>query len=333
MLYGNTDILKDCLNKIQKETEHNYTGLYILPSSIHELIIIPDDGRTNDKDYMKQMVRDINRSELKPEEVLSDNVFYFDDKGYAYCNKWLKDKDNKWYYFDEGCYMLRDKWLQDGGKWYRLGSDGAMLTGWFKGTNDKWSYLDIEKGYAYKSCTILIDGKYYSFDENCYWIENNGGVSDSLVDFIKGYEGYFDHWYDAGDGYDTIGYGTATSGKVGQRLKSQGITSCTESQATGWLKEEINNMAASITEKLNAARITLKQCQFDALASFAYNCGTYSLFNSTLWRYVISNRPEADIQSAFLMWNKCNGRVLKGLTKRRQAEANMYNYGVYDSTH
>ena len=31
---------------------------------------------------MKQMVRDINRSELKPEEVLSDNVFYFDDKGF-----------------------------------------------------------------------------------------------------------------------------------------------------------------------------------------------------------------------------------------------------------
>ena len=82
LLYGNTDILKDCLNKIQKETEHNYTGLYILPSSIHELIIIPDDGRTNDKNYMKQMVRDINRSELKPEEVLSDNVFYFDDKGF-----------------------------------------------------------------------------------------------------------------------------------------------------------------------------------------------------------------------------------------------------------
>ena len=82
LLYGNADILKDCLNKIQKETEHNYTGLYILPSSIHELIIIPDDGRTNDKDYMKQMVRDINRSELKPEEVLSDNVFYFDDKGF-----------------------------------------------------------------------------------------------------------------------------------------------------------------------------------------------------------------------------------------------------------
>ena len=82
LLYDNTDILRDSLNKIQKEMEHNYTGLYILPSSIHELIIIPDDGRTNDKDYMKQMVRDINRSELKPEEVLSDNVFYFDDKGF-----------------------------------------------------------------------------------------------------------------------------------------------------------------------------------------------------------------------------------------------------------
>ena len=92
-------------------------------------------------------------------------------------------------------------------------------------------------------------------------------------------------------------------------------------------------MASSITEKLNSVGKILSQNQFDALASFAYNCGTYSLFNSTLWRYVISNRPEADIQSAFLMWNKCNGRALEGLTKRRQAEANMYNYGVYDSAH
>lgn len=248
---------------------------------------------------------------------------------------WYND-NGTWYYLnDEG--IMQTGWVQDkDGRWYYLNDDGSMKTGWFKDTDGKWYYLqensDGYKGSMYKDGVFNINGKEYKFDEHGAWI-NDSGVSDSLVDFVKDYEGYFDHWYDAGDGYDTIGYGTATSGRVGKRLKSQGITNCTEEEATGWLKEEINNMAASITEKLNVARITLKQCQFDALASFTYNCGTASLFNSTLWRYVISNRSAADIQSAFLMWNKCNGRALEGLTKRRQAEANMYNYGVYDSTH
>ena len=54
-----------------------------------------------------------------------------------------------------------------------------MITGWYKNTNGKWSYLDIDKGYAYHDCTILIDRKYYSFDENCYWIDK------ASVDSIK----------------------------------------------------------------------------------------------------------------------------------------------------
>ena len=72
-------------------------------------------------------------------------------------NKWTKYK-NKWYYLDKDCYMVSNKWIKYKDKWYRLGPDGAMLTGWFKDDNGKWCYLDIDKGYAYHDCTILING-------------------------------------------------------------------------------------------------------------------------------------------------------------------------------
>ena len=42
---------------------------------------------------------------------------------------------------------------------------------WFKDNNGKYCYLDMAKGYAYCNCTILIDGKHYTFDKHCYLVE------------------------------------------------------------------------------------------------------------------------------------------------------------------
>ena len=51
-------------------------SFYIIPSSIHEVILIPD---TLDMDirYMKAMVKEVNGTEVAPEEILSDFVFCF----------------------------------------------------------------------------------------------------------------------------------------------------------------------------------------------------------------------------------------------------------------
>ncbi len=68
MLYDNTDILKDYLNKVKDETGNNCKGLYVLPSSIHELILVPDNGDMN-KNYMMQMVREVNSTEVRPDEI------------------------------------------------------------------------------------------------------------------------------------------------------------------------------------------------------------------------------------------------------------------------
>lgn len=59
------------------------TEAYILPSSIHELLIL--DEINADADALRKMVQDINRSHLRTDEVLSDDVFYFDGKEIKEC--------------------------------------------------------------------------------------------------------------------------------------------------------------------------------------------------------------------------------------------------------
>lgn len=52
-------------------------NFFILPSSIHELILIPDSGRERPAE-LKKMVQEVNAGHVAPEEQLSDNVYYFD---------------------------------------------------------------------------------------------------------------------------------------------------------------------------------------------------------------------------------------------------------------
>jgi len=70
--------------------------------------------------------------------------------------------------------------------------------------------------------------------------------------------------------------------------------------------------------------MTIKQNQFDALVSLAYNIGLAALKRSTL----LKKLNGGDLQTAaaeFLKWDKQAGEVLPGLTKRRKAEQKMFN--------
>lgn len=55
---------------------HIEADLYIVPSSVHEVILIPvDDDIT--KDGLDEMVRSVNSTELSKEEILSDSAYLF----------------------------------------------------------------------------------------------------------------------------------------------------------------------------------------------------------------------------------------------------------------
>lgn len=53
------------------------SSYYVLPSSIHEVLIVPDNGRLQAKE-LEDMVKEINATQVAPEERLSDKVQYYD---------------------------------------------------------------------------------------------------------------------------------------------------------------------------------------------------------------------------------------------------------------
>lgn len=61
---------------IKELSESLNKNLIILPSSVHEVLIIPDDD-VSEADFYKDMVRDVNDTQLEPEEILSYNVYYY----------------------------------------------------------------------------------------------------------------------------------------------------------------------------------------------------------------------------------------------------------------
>lgn len=54
-------------------------NLYIIPSSVHELILVPDDGLIG-PGGLNQIVREVNREQLDEREILADHVYYYDYK-------------------------------------------------------------------------------------------------------------------------------------------------------------------------------------------------------------------------------------------------------------
>lgn len=70
-------------------------------------------------------------------------------------------------------------------------------------------------------------------------------------------------------------------------------------------------------------KVKLRQFQFDALVSFTYNCGAGALQKSTLLKKVNAGDFEAAAME-FHKWNKANGKVLAGLTRRRASESLLF---------
>lgn len=139
--------------------------------------------------------------------------------------------------------------------------------------------------------------------------------------FVKSFEKCRLVAYDDGVGVWTFAWG---------RTKGvhKGMT-CTQEQADAWFAEEFSQFAAGVEHLL---KVPVKQHQFDALVSFAYNVGLGALESSTLLR-VLNAGNAAGSAMHFEDWNKGNvgGQlvVLDGLTKRRRAERQIFERGLY----
>ncbi|GAA0078436.1 hypothetical protein UT300005_28150 [Clostridium sp. CTA-5] len=233
---------------------------------------------------------------------------------------WYED-NGSWYYLnDEG--IMQTGWVKDkDGLWYYMNENGAMQTGWIQ-LKGVWYYLEEAsngyKGKCYIDCTVIINGNEYTFDKEGHMLDNSL-VSDVCINFIKSWEGFSGTPY-----YDEVGVLTLGYGMTGDEIK--GLSSVTESQASQMLKELVNNKYAKVIKKdLDSKGVKLTQNQFDALVSFAYNCGTAGLLGSTLYKNIVNGiRDINTIISNFQAWSNGGGRRIEGLYKRRTREANMF---------
>jgi lysozyme len=141
-------------------------------------------------------------------------------------------------------------------------------------------------------------------------------ISENGLNFIKQFEGYRDAAYQDSVGVWTIGYGsTITNG-----VHVQEGDTCTDDQAMGYLHADVAKFVDGINDLLQT---DVNQNQFDAMVSFTYNVGLGNFTNSSLLRKV----NEGDFDGAadeFLKWNHAGGRVIEGLTRRREAERALF---------
>ena len=138
------------------------------------------------------------------------------------------------------------------------------------------------------------------------------------ADLIKEFEGCKLKAYQCSALRWTIGFGNTFYEDGSPVLPGHAISKAKADQ----LFEIITDEFASKVAKLVPSHITPNQ--FGALVSFAYNCGIVNLQKSTLLKRVIANHNDPSIRAEFMKWNKANSKVLAGLTRRREAEANLY---------
>ena len=94
---------------------------------------------------------------------------------------------------------------------------------------------------------------------------------------------------------------------------------CTKEQADAWFLEDI----AWVEDCVNRAVTSeLSQQEFDALASLCFNIGCRAFSGSTLVKRL--NAADYEVENEFAKWNKQSGKELAGLTKRRAAEAALF---------
>ena len=139
-------------------------------------------------------------------------------------------------------------------------------------------------------------------------------INDAGLNLVKSFEGFHLKSYKCPAGIWTIGYGH--TGTVDGKAICEGMK-ITEAKATELLKQDMAKFENAVN---NCSALTFKpnENQFSALVSFAFNCGAGNL------KTLVKGRSAAVVAEKMLLYNKANGEVLNGLTRRRKAERELF---------
>lgn len=137
-------------------------------------------------------------------------------------------------------------------------------------------------------------------------------ISLEGISLIKKFEGCELVSYQDSVGVWTIGYGHTKGVKQGMKISKE--------QANDMLFDELKEYEGYINDYVD---VPLAQCQFDALVAWVYNLGPSALKSSTMLKELNKGNYEK-VPSEIKRWNKAGGEVLKGLVRRREAEALLF---------
>lgn len=140
------------------------------------------------------------------------------------------------------------------------------------------------------------------------------------LELIASFEGFRAEPYNDPVGYATIGFGhlIAPRGVTAADRKKWGRL--TRKQGLALLRRDAARCEAAVNEYV---KVKLTQDQFDALVSFAFNCGTGALRRSTLLRRLNAG-SYSSVPVELRKWNRAGGREIHGLTVRRIAEGKLF---------
>ena len=141
-------------------------------------------------------------------------------------------------------------------------------------------------------------------------------AGDQGVNLIQHFEGYSPFVYRDVAGKATIGFGHLIL--PGQHFDEPMLPD----EGDTLLRKDLERTVSGVNDLID---IRLKQNQFDAIVCFTFNMGTGRLESSTLLKLVNEGR-HAEVPAQFLRWDRAGGRPVKGLTIRREAEAELYAY-------
>jgi lysozyme len=136
---------------------------------------------------------------------------------------------------------------------------------------------------------------------------------ESCMEKVPGRPGFFKAYYDPVNVL-TIGWGHTNH----HLPRFDAATVWSQAQCDAALAGDMKTFENHVNK---LAQVDLKQYEFDALVSWAFNTGGPA--TASLWRQLNSGNKDG-IPANLAQWNKAGGRVLNGLTRRRKAEGLLF---------
>ena len=138
------------------------------------------------------------------------------------------------------------------------------------------------------------------------------------INLIKRFEGVRSRPYRCSAKLWTVGVGHLIGD--GKSLPDSWNRTFTEKEINALLIRDLNRFERGIRMYI---KVPLRQCEYDALCSFAFNLGLGTLQRSTL-RQKINRNDKEGAAKEILKYCRAGGKIIKGLQIRREAEYKMF---------